>query len=421
MARLNERECGYEENFDNRFVYNFSMNASFTGQSRKTSWLYKVAKKGYIWGVDKNNSEMLIAFGNQIDSMITLLKKEHGENWDIHLIPKGRRSITSDERYYTILKYYVIRVVILYPEITISNDDGLSRVIKELYVCFNIENLALNENQYVFTPREITGTRTNVVYEEWFSGYMHSHLPSCRATEFQDALVLSNFCLGTDTPIQDITESLCTEYNEESFQMFLLILNSIVEWESLEGVPHIKMRSVVIGNDGNVVSLRISGMRDYHDSINNVISTLDVDFVYADNRYKIKNNEKLEELYRDIILQNYRQSRRRLLVKELRGEYYGYSYPTIKSKEELIRMLENDSGESPYFFFRSKKVKFKIKPFNGELPSIEEYKVHPKLLNYATEQLEQELFVKSIERSIAERQVEIGNARRYFDENQVSM
>lgn len=384
-------------------IENTIKNAKLTGNIRRTSWIYNRALKGFFKEVEKGNEIEARNFANHLDSMITVLNSMYGENWDFNLNP-----------YYTDygFKGFILSTIIHYPEITIRNSEEKEHNIKDLIVHFNISESGFenNEGLKVYSPMDIKGTRFSTTYEEWFVGYRHSHLPSNKPKRFSDCLYLSDFCLGDGTEIRDILESMYVDFQSEMFEMFLHTINSIVEWESLEGVPYIKISSISIGHEENRVSnYRNYELQDFYTPLRDKISNLDVDFVYSENRYKIKSNNKFHDFIHSIIVNSLQSYWKRLLVTKVNSTYYGYSHPDIETEEQLKSKFKKD-GENPYFYLRNRKLIFNVEPYTGELPDVSNYKVHPKFLEYVSTRLEQELYEKSVRKYTVEKHYQSVNA-----------
>jgi len=394
---------------NSNLIFNTINNPKRSGNIRKTRWIYKRALKGFFYGIDKGDKVKAMAFANQIDSMITVLNGLYKENWDFDIRPKYYRSTDIIES----LKGFSLFVVIHYPEIKISNSEGRTHDIKDLFVRFEIVEsvLAPEGNAPLWTIGKIKGARSTLSYEEWFVGYLHSHLPQKNNNTYFDAFTLKNFCLGSDTEIVTQQESLYLEYTSESFELFLLTLDSFVAWESLEGVPHKKIEKILIGN-------RITDTRSNSGSyftnyleVERNIFDLDIDFVFSENRYKIKQNSKFERFLHKIIVDHLSIAYSYLLVTKRPNDekYYMYSMPRIIPPKELREKFKKD-GESPYFYFRDKRIDFKVESFTGDLPDINDFKVHPKFIDYVATKLEQELYLKSIRKSSIERYYQSSNA-----------
>ncbi len=193
--------------FDYGVHYNVIKNAKISGNVRKTECLFDRSSKGFLYGIKKEDAQ---AFANQVDSMITVLNETHGENWDFHIEP-----VTA--------KTFDFYLVIKYPELHITNSENRSYDLKDLYVLTEIvESEFRNENdEPIYKFKDPRGFKSKFTYEEWFTGYNHSHLGTYKPNKFTDCFYIKSFCLGDGTEIHSVMESLYTEYSPELFQLFL--------------------------------------------------------------------------------------------------------------------------------------------------------------------------------------------------------
>lgn len=374
-----------------RLIYYLIERLKITGTIRTTNWFYKSALKDRFYGISSSDARN---FATQIDSMITVLNRVYEDKWDFHLEP------IFEGDYFL---YYKISVVIHYPEFIIENSDGRQHTIKDLLVTFDIQNNG-DDEYHIYN---LHGTRGFMSYAEWFVGYRHSHLTSNKPTSFNDVFITGSFCTGSGE-INDVMATLWENgYSEEHFEMFLHTLNTVAEWESLEGIPYIKMESITIGKKQNLSDVSDSSVKLYYDYIFNALSDVDFDFVFSDNRYKIKQNEKYENIIKNIIINNMQSYWSKLLVTKVGDKYYGYSHPEII---DLHDMFNNVDGEKPYTLIQNYVVQFEVEQYSGELPDINNYKVHPKILNYAARELEKQLYYKSVRKSTIEKYNQGNNA-----------
>lgn len=378
-------------------IYNTIKNSKTSGNIRKTRWLYVRALKGFFHGVKKNDEDIAKNFANQMDSMISVLNDVHGENWDFDI-----RSTNNDYGFAGFKLY----VVINYPNINITNSEGDNHNIKNLVVSFRVKDSELenSEGYPVYGMYDIRGTRSSMTYEEWFIGYLHSHLSTNKFQSFSDAFRLGEFCLGEDTEIRYQQENLYAEYSPEMFQLFLWTIDSIVNWESLDGVPYVRMNKITIGTEASQVSMSDKrNLEEYYDNVRKFVDSLNVDFVFSESRYKIKQNNKFERFIHNLVVEYLSDYWRRLLVSKVGDKYYGYEHPVINTPEEMKAMFTNSREGLPHFYLRSNKVEFNVEPYGGELPDINNYKVHPKFIEYVSTRLEQELYYKSVRKSTFEK------------------
>ena len=214
--------------------------------------------------------------------------------------------------------YYLI---IHFPEINITNSQGESHIIRDLYVRTVI---LLNPYRYWFGKNNnFSGTRTTFTLEECASGYSHSHLhPGTIIHEFNN-----EFCLGSG-PIavlfneHSMENGKAIDNNDDfinAFYSFLYTVNSYVSWESLEGMPYFKLRNILSLNNKisygapfsynhfkeNITTL--SGY--YHNSIPYIMTHIDkfkINYIATKNRFKIiswkLSKENYEDLSNDVLL-----------------------------------------------------------------------------------------------------------------------
>lgn len=129
-------------------------------------------------------------------------------------------------------------LTIMFPEIVINNNLGLTHKIYDLFV-----KLVIYEDKISTVIDGIRSTRTEL---EVMSNYIHSHLPS-RANAFN----YESFCLGQSELNQHLIELShmnSSSYKEEHFDILFCLLDNYVRYESLEGVPHIKMSTITSKN-----------------------------------------------------------------------------------------------------------------------------------------------------------------------------
>lgn len=390
-------------------VYKIIRNAKVSGRIRRTGWLHKMALKGFLSTVEKGNTEEAMAFATQIDSMITVLNGVYKDRWDFDLYPEY---VERDEGLKFV--YFRLFVEIHFPEVEISNKTGRKHLIRDLLVRFEIgkSDFTDKNDKPIWKIFNVEGTRASLSYEEWFSNYFHSHLREHAVKSSADVFYYDDFCLGIDTEILSQMETLMTEYSPESFEFFLWLVNSMVAWESIEGVPYIKIKEIGVSENSKLVSIygkpQISSSF-YKDYIRPNIENLDVDFVYSQGRFRIVQNKKFERLLHHILTTKTTEYWDRLLIKRIGVGYYGYGFSKIVPVEEIVESLKTN-GKMPSYYFRDKEITFKILPLEKEIPEIKDYKVHPKFMNYVATRIEQEIYENTIRKSAIERYYQSSHA-----------
>lgn len=402
-----------EDNLYRQRVFKLVEQLKLSGTIRTTAWFYKAVKKGRFKRLvhDYRNEQEVLNFCNQIDSIITILNSVYDNKWDFHLEP------VFDDFIPNTLKYFKLKVIIHYPEFNIINSNGLSHTIKDLLVSFSIMKYDGTDSegnyQAQYLPRQLTGTRATLSYEEWFVGYQHSHLRVNKPSDFYDVFDAGDFCTGSGE-INEVFATLWENgYSEEHFEMLLHTVNTVAEWESLEGTPHIKMQSIGIGKKQSLSDMSESRTKDYYSSLVTYMQShypsIDADFVYSDNRFKIKQNEKFDNFLKQFIIDFMPDYWDKILVKKINGNYVGYSHPKIYSQEQMEQKFTT-LGEKPYTIIQNLVLDFEVLPYSGELPDINLYNVHPKLINYAAREFEKQLYNKSVRESTIEKYYQNNNA-----------
>lgn len=132
------------------------------------------------------------------------------------------------------------RIIIHFPEVTITNSRKGSHVIKDLWV-----KIGIKKNGNINT--HLHGLRTTMTTLEYDQRYMHSHLAGFNPDNIQ----WSHFCLGSGE-INQVLMLLNTKFDEINFTLLCLHLKNYVKWESLEGTPHNKMENIISRGGGDV-------------------------------------------------------------------------------------------------------------------------------------------------------------------------
>ena len=137
--------------------------------------------------------------------------------WNINDIPWTRQTIT-----------------IHYPKVTVTNELHNSTEIYDLFVL-----LQFREDG---TFQDIHYLKTTFTSSQWESGYIHSHTPSLHDSE----IFWGHVCLGTG-PINGTINQLRRgeQYSEFTWELFFWELDKMVQTESLEGGPYMRMEHIV--------------------------------------------------------------------------------------------------------------------------------------------------------------------------------
>lgn len=405
--KSNNKQYGSFGNQKRRYtklLNNVILEKQRAGELRRTMFYFKNAEKNRF--VDINCTPTQLAF--QMDKIISVLNRKLGNKWEVHLEPVFEDIMEEDTAIAYVFKGFKIYIMLHYPLINITNNDDDSHNIKDLIVVFQIKSNHYNTSQLSVTKP--LGCRATLDYEEWFSSYQHSHLKKFQQELYKDCFRTIEFCIGGGTELSELLVDMWEEEYEFSdiiFESYLYALDSLVEWESIEGTPWHYIENITIGSqevtliknyDKNSLkgSFEKITNRFMEDSLDNI------DFVFSEGRYIIKTNERFYTFLKEFIAADSHLSKY-LLYTERGDRWYGYVQPTITSEESLRTQFNDVSSQQPSIFIQGNELQFKVLPYNKEVESITGYKIHPNFIEYAKQQLEQKLFLNSIRKSTIEK------------------
>lgn len=154
----------------------------------------------------------------------------------------------------TYIKKYVdiysvsVYVLIYFPKITVTNEYNESIDIEEVYI-----RVPINLNGKMNSSFEII--RTKYSYDQYESGYMHSHAHSGISKTSRD---WRSMCLGSG-PLVTTTHTLRNSYDLDIWRLFCIELDEYLKVESVAGVPYIRMNRVGNNNDLYTYNITNSG------------------------------------------------------------------------------------------------------------------------------------------------------------------
>lgn len=131
-----------------------------------------------------------------------------------------------------------VLITIRFPEVTVTNEHDRSVVIQDLYV-----RVPISFNGCTLAPFRMT--RATFSFQQWLSGYSHSHLPSIRPDS------LSGFqmpCLGRG-PVNRTIATLKNNYDINIWGLYAFEIAKYVTVESLAGVPYRRLEDIGKTND----------------------------------------------------------------------------------------------------------------------------------------------------------------------------
>lgn len=279
---------------------------------------------------------------------------------------------------------------VLYPNVIIRNTAGNSHLIRDLVV---IHSFHFSHNSVC--PLSLKGGRFTKTNLEVMSGYQQSHLPSSSSWE-NYPFIVSSFCVGGDTDVSRMISEFQVEMDLARYELFLFCVDSMITWESLEGVPYRKMADI----KNSTSNLVLSSQSHYEQEVvQKILSTqipLNLDFYIQDNIYRIKPNLKASNFIKQILLDNYPYSTYKSIIVSKDPDNYGVFLQMDKSEK-----VRNISIKKDYTIFRGKKIYPKIakEKSKKEKISITDYIVYPKFLKNVLRSLEIRIYEKAVVKS----------------------
>ena len=141
--------------------------------------------------------------------------------------------------------FVYVYILVYFPKVTVTNEHGESIDIEEVYI-----RVPINCKNKMESSFEII--RTKYSYDQYMSGYMHSHAYSGISKTSRD---WRSMCLGSG-PLVTTTHTLKSSYDLDIWRLFCIELDEYLKVESVAGVPYIRMNRV--GNNSDLFTYKIS-------------------------------------------------------------------------------------------------------------------------------------------------------------------
>ena len=205
-------------------------------------------------------------------------------------LENGYDSFTDAENsdLYSAILYHGIemQIIVHYDSIELTNDAGNKYTIYDVYV----------EHKFPYTHLSLA--RASYTRKEIAKGYVHSHVPKGRFTDFRD------FCLGTsDTPVNiiraDINKAL-REHNTDNIglltNIYIIQVERTLRIESNEGVPYISFADITSDYDQKPIEVNTSHYFENSNPVHNRIKKFIIyysnlrldDFYYDGKNWQLK-------------------------------------------------------------------------------------------------------------------------------------
>ena len=230
LERINEVKLIFEDHFGENFVECKPINS--VNEITESRMLDRT-----VWTKD-----ILYAIFNLPSELKSKTKEEH---YDYILSTVTSENILTVlgrvtwDRFYDFLSQFQYQIVVHFPEVTITNENNKSIVIKDLYakVCINgLGNLCSGP---LFN-------RATYPYVQLVRGYMHSHINGIVTDDH-----FTSSCLGSG-PINRTINSLRMECEEGLWKLYCIELEKYVHVESLQGGPYHRLENVTGSNTSKV-------------------------------------------------------------------------------------------------------------------------------------------------------------------------
>lgn len=279
---------------------------------RSSQDLINLSLKGEItadWFKERIGHQVSDRYGHMFDEFVRITDSTFPGKWEL------QAQFIGDE---------ITPVVIIhFPEITIKNRE--SRIIKifDMFIKFVFKSMGNG-----FNIPQLMGLRTSITPGQYASGYSHSHLHSITFTERHSrgqSIKFLSFCLGSSSRgnINYTMNQMRNNWNPALYQSFLFQIQPFLEYESLEGGPHIGMRKVT---ENRLIKLTpkypFEMMHSFQSTLNNFHSS-GLTLMISNGSYVIKDTPSFNNILLTAIPSQYK------VVQGINGEYFTSSNSNI--------------------------------------------------------------------------------------------
>ncbi len=161
------------------------------------------------------------------------------------LLGKILKKNLPPERYDLSMAGGEIQLTIHYPDLVLTNSAEQTHPIKDMFVRFIFVYY-----KFPITLNNIYFCRTTATRKDFYvdggriNTYTHSHLPKRHFGAWTDG-----FCFGGNTIIGKTVYKYSQEFDFQTFSSFLLNLENVLKWESLEGGPYTRLSQLKGGGN----------------------------------------------------------------------------------------------------------------------------------------------------------------------------
>jgi len=380
-------------------------NAVLMNQHKDKEFLQKLIEKKHVSFEGVTDSSNLSKVTSDFFALVDLFEAKYKDLADL--------DFHFDESRDQFIPYFKV----IYPEFTITNSQGRSHVIRDLFIYHGF-----GWNGTALYPKRLEGGRLSKTELEVLSSYQQSHLGSHRGWP-DNPFYCSYFCVGGDTDVSRMMAEFSVDMDMDRYELFLFCVDSMITWESLEGVPFIRMEVI-----SNADSIRANYVNE--NLAINVIKKimenripLDVDFYISDGVYRIHPNSRASNFIKKIVLENFTfDSYKAIIVSKVPNTFDHYLQMKAANAAATVRTQITASDE--YTLFRGRKIYPKIIRQDSRLNvpvSIEDHIVYPKFLENVIRKLESRIYEKAVVKSTTRLHHTISNASRGVTSDTVSV
>lgn len=246
------------------------------------------------------------------------------------LVPK----VFPEDRFDIQIHPSYLNLILYYPTLDITNSAGQIHTITDFYFMLKIDsNMRLYD---VYTARA-SFSEKDVFNRNGgsFQVYNHSHSGNRNVGYWG-----SGFCFGGGTLIGRTVESLYNKIDFRTFTTFLVNLDDILHWESIEGGPFYRISDLVSTSGGNSVVHGITMPDNICDRVYSKVlrGFRDIkkypSFELRDNNLFIPYKEALHKFVTDIYVEETGDSRRLYLYDPIQN----VSYSTRQTNKQQFIM-----------------------------------------------------------------------------------
>ena len=386
------------ENLNNVYVYPNPVRPEFTGTVKITGLIDKatIKIKGTL-GIDKTKVKA------DFFKILDLFEEKYKGQADLGFLYEDG--------------YFIPYFKVIYPKFTITNSHGRSHEIRDLFVyhSFKWTNGAVH-------PYKLEGGRLSKTDLEVTSSYQQSHLSSHSSWK-DNPLYCSYFCVGGDTDVSRMMAEFEVDMDIDRYELFLFCVDSMVTWESLEGVPFLRMEVVKNANNLRVNSFNIMYTEDIVHLILSEKVPLDVDFYISNGMYKIQPNLRASEFIKKLVLRKFTFDKYKSILVTRQANTFD-QYLQMRPEGAVATSLNKITATEEYIIFRGRKVYPRIirEDRRNQKPiSIEDYIVYPNFLEDVIRKLESRIYEKAVVKNTTRLYHTISNANRGVTSDTISV